>query len=68
MKKTPRDINILQECTKNHDHMLFWAIFCPISPPCPLSNSLKNQQKRKTPGDIILHMCTKNYDQMRYGS
>ena len=22
-KKTPRDIIVLQECTKNHDHMLY---------------------------------------------
>ena len=38
----------------------FWAI------------SPKNQNFEKTkkvPGDIIiLHMCTKNYDQMMYGS
>ena len=35
-------------------------------------NSPKNQnfeKMKKTPGDIIiLHMCTKNYDQMLYGS
>ena len=23
---------------------------------------------KKQPGDIILHKCTKNYDQMMYGS
>ena len=46
----------------------FGLFFALLAPPCPLSNSLKNQKKRKTPGDIILHMCTKNYDQMRYGS
>ena len=23
---------------------------------------------KKTPGDIILHKCNKNYDQMMYGS
>ena len=31
------------------------------------SDSPKNQnflKKKKTPGDIILHMCAKNYDQM----
>ena len=42
--------------------------FLPLYPP----NNLKNQnfQKMKTTtGDIIiLHMCTKNYDQMMYGS
>ena len=81
LKKTPRDIIILHQCTKKYDHMLyysldmacnrfncyflFWAIFYPFT---SLSNSSKNQnleKLRKTPGDIIiLHMCTKNYDQM----
>ena len=29
----------------------------------------KKKRKKKTPGDvIILHMCTKNYDQVMYGS
>ena len=48
MKKPSGDINILQKCTKNHDHMLycscdmacdrcnyyfsFWAIFWPFTP------------------------------------
>ena len=81
MKKTPRDI-ILHTCTKNYDQMmysswdmvhdrynyfLFWAIFCPFTP-----NSPKNQnfeKMKETPRDIIiLHMCTKNYDQMINGS
>ena len=82
-KRMPRDIIILPKCTKNHDHILycfwdmasdrcncyflFWATFCPFTPP----NSPKNQnftKMKNTPGDIIiLHMCTKNYDQMMYG-
>ena len=41
----------------------FSAIFCPNSP----KNQLKKRLK-KIPGDIILHMCTKIYDQMMYGS
>ena len=35
------------------------------------SNNLKNQnfeKMKKTPRDIILHLCTKNYDQMMHGS
>ena len=40
--------------------------------PFYLPNSPKNQnfeKMKKTPGDIIiLHMCTKNYDQMMYSS
>ena len=46
----------------------FWVIFCPLLPPPP--NSPKNQnflKMKKLPGDIIiLHICTKNYDQMIY--
>ena len=41
--------------------------FLPFYPP----NSPKNQnfeKMKKMPGDIILHKCTKNYDQMMYGS
>ena len=45
----------------------FWLFFALLP-----SNSPKNQnfeKIKKTPGDIIiLHMCTKNYDQMMYGS
>ena len=49
MKKTPGDIIILHNCTKNHYHMLyrswdmvhdrcncylsFWTIFCPLNSP-----------------------------------
>ena len=74
------DIIILHKCTKNHDQMLycswgtvcdgcncyfsFWAIFSPFT----LLPARKIKMK-KTPGAvIILHMCTKNYDQMVYGS
>ena len=50
------------------NYFSFCAIFCPFLPP----NSPKNQHLKKmktTPGDIIiLHTCTKNYDQMMYGS
>ena len=45
-----------------------FGLFFPVLPP----NSPKNQtfkKMKKTPGDIIiLNMCTKNYDQMTYGS
>ena len=49
----------------------FWAILLPFYPPSPpLPNSPKNQnfqKMKKTSGDIIiLHMCTKNYDQIMY--
>ena len=76
MKKRPGYIIILHECTKNHDHMLYcsWDMAhgrcnCYFS---FWANSRKNQNFEKIykiPGDvIILHMCTKNYDQMIYGS
>ena len=46
-----------------------FGLFFSLLPP----NSPKNKIKKETrslPGDIIsfLHMCTKNYDQMMYGS
>ena len=46
----------------------FGLFFALLPPP----NSLKNQnfeKMKKQPGNtIILHMCTKNDDQMMYGS
>ena len=77
-KKTPWDIIILHECTKNHGHMLYYSwdmardrckcsffyfgLFLPFYAP----NSSKNQnfkKMKKVPGDIImLQMCTENYD------
>ena len=71
-------------CTKNYDQMMygswdmvrdrcncyfsFWAIFCPFTPLT--AQKIKILEKwKKGPGDItILHICTKNYDQMMYGS
>ena len=54
------------------NYFSFWANFCPFNPPPPPTNSPKNQnfeKMKKAPGDIItLQMCTKNYDQMMYGS
>ena len=45
----------------------FWAIFCPFTHLT--AQKIKIKKKIKKPGDIIiLHMCTKNYDQMMYGS
>ena len=47
----------------------FSTIVCPFTPP----NSPENQNfkkpnnKKKTPGDIILNMCIKNCDYMMYG-
>ena len=44
---------------------LFFALL-PPAPQQPKKSKLKKNEKAL--GDIILHMCTKNYDQMMYGS
>ena len=45
----------------------FWAIFCPFTPLTAQKSKLKKNEKKKTPGDIIiLHKCTKNHDHMLY--
>ena len=46
-------------CDVCNFYFLFWAIFHMFTPPAtPLP----------VPGDIILQMCTKNYDYMIYCS
>ena len=46
----------------------FWAIFCPFTPLTAQKIKILKKWK-KMPGDIILlHTCTKNYDQMMYDS
>ena len=40
--------------------------FLPFDYPSDLKIKLK-KMKIKNPGNIILHMCTKNYDHMMYG-
>ena len=73
MKKSPGHIIVLQNCTKNHDHMLycswdmacdrcnrffsFWAIFRPFIPL-----AAREMKIFDTRGDIILHQCAKNHD------
>ena len=46
----------------------FWAIFWSFSPLKTQKIILKLKKKKKTPGDIILHICTINYNCMMYGS
>ena len=54
-------------CDRCNCYFSFWAIFCPFTPPCLINENFKKM--KKTPGDIIiLHKCTKNYDQMMYSS
>ena len=83
LKKDPRDIIILHKCAKNHNHMLYCSLymacnrfnyfsFCAIFNPFTSLTAWKIKIKKKLkkiPGDIIiLHMYTKNYDQMMYSS
>ena len=50
------------------NYFSFWAIFCPFIPLTAWKIKIKKKWK-KTPEDIIiLHNCTKNYNQMMYGS
>ena len=45
----------------------FELFFALLPPNSPKNQNLKKM--KKNPGDIIiLHTCTKNYDQMMYGS
>ena len=47
----------------------FWAIFLPFYPPnSPKNENFKKKKKNKPWDIIILHMCTKDYDSMMYGS
>ena len=45
-------------CYRCDCYFSFWAIFCPFT--CPKNENFKKILKK--PRDIILHMCTKNYD------
>ena len=38
--------------------------FLPIPPPPPPTTKIKILKNEKTPGDIMLHKCTKNHDHM----
>ena len=77
----PEDIIILCKCTKNHNHICYnvpktWCMtdvivifilgyFLPFDPKTPKINILKKW--KKTPGDIIiLHKCTKKFDEVMY--
>ena len=53
-------------CGAWQNYFSFWVIFCPFTHLTAQKIKIK---KRKNTGDIIiLPMCTKNYDQMMYGS
>ena len=82
IKKTPKDIIILNMCTINDDQMMyvswdmqcyghnflsFWAIFVFLYHSNPENHNF--EKMKQAPGDaIILHMCTKNHNHMMYAS
>ena len=46
-----------------------FGLFFPFYPSKAKKIKIKKKNEKETPGDtIILHMCTKNYDQMMYNS
>ena len=53
-----------------NSYFSFWAIFCLFtnSPPNDPKNQNFKKMKKLLGNIIILHICTKNYDQMIYGS
>ena len=72
---------MLHKCTKNHDHICYtvpeaWCVtdvivifdfglFLALLPP---KNSKFHKNEKMAECIIILHICTKNYDLMMYGS
>ena len=81
MKKIAEDI-ILHMSTKNHNHkrysswdrewdrqncLSFWAIFALLPPNKP-ENQNFGKMKKASGNVTILHMCTKNHNNMMYGS
>ena len=50
--------------------LLFFILgyFLPFYPPHSPRNQIKKKNEKIMPGDINLHLCTKNYDHMMYGS
>ena len=43
-------------------HFGFWTIFDPFALLTAQKIKIKKKKTKRAPGDIILHMCTKNYD------
>ena len=46
----------------------FWATFCPFTSLISQKIKIKKKMKKASGDIIILHMGTKNYDQMMYSS
>ena len=80
-KKTPGGIIILHRCTISDNHMMyvpwdmehdgqnffsFWTVFCPFTPIATWKIKILKKWKKK-PGDMFLHIGTKNYHHMLWG-
>ena len=61
------DVWFLRYGMQQTEFLSFWTVFCPFAPQKPKKSKFWKNLK-KTPGDIISHTCTKNYDQMMYSS
>ena len=55
-------------CDRCNSYFSFWAIICPFTPLAAQKMKIFKKMKEKPGNIIILHMCTKKYDQMMYGS
>ena len=80
-KKTPEDIISLHLCITNDNHWCMvseiwgatdkiisqFGLFFALLPPIKVENQ-NFEIVKKTPGDIILQMCTINYNHIMYGS
>ena len=83
MKKIAGDIIILHKFTKNYNHMSygswdtewdrqkllsFYAIFCTFTPLITRKIKILKKWKESSGDVIILHMCSKNHDHIKYAS
>ena len=50
------------------NYFSFWTIFCSFTAEKIKISKKMKKKKKKTPGNIILHKCTKNHDHMLYYS
>ena len=56
--------------TPGNCYFSFWAIFYPFTPLTAQKIKMKKKknEKKKMPGDISLHKCTKNHDHILHCS
>ena len=54
-------------CDRCNCYFSFWAIFCCFTPLTARKIKILKKWKKHLEISSFLHMCTKNYDQMKYG-